>query len=127
MSPSKSGILTHSLNQTAVYWPNPAPDGWGGKSFDEAEELDPAEDNGVRWVQRQELFIDAQGQEQRSNAVVHVAQDVDLGGYLYLGTLDDLSSAEEADPLDVSGAYEIRNFEKYPDRRGTRFVRKVWL
>lgn len=120
---SKSKLLTHNLNQTAVYWGSPASDGAGGRTFGSAY---PEEIN-VRWEQKQELFIDANGQEVRSNAVVFVGQDVDLGGYLYLGTLEDLSSAEEADPLTTRGAYEIRGLGKMPDLKAGRFVRKIWL
>jgi len=122
MSPGRSTLLKHNLRQTAVYWANPQNDGFGGKTFDDPIEIS------VRWEDRQELFIDANGQEKTSQAVVYLAQDIDLGGYLYLGTLVGLSSAEEGDPL-ASGvaSYEIRGFRKVPDIRGERFSRKVWL
>lgn len=120
---SRSKLWTHTLNQTAVYWGSPTSDGTGGRTFGSAY---PVEVD-VRWEQVQKLFIDGSGQEVRSRAVVYVGQDLDLGGYLYLGTLDDLSSAEQADPLAISGAYEIRSFEKVPDINAGRFVRKAWL
>ena len=121
MSPSRSTLLTDKLRQTAVYWGNPQSDGTGGRTFDDPVELS------VRWEQRQELFIDVGGQEVTSQAVVYVDQDVDIGGYLYLGDLDDLSSAEEASPLTVDGAYEIRGLKKLPDIKASRFMRKAWL
>jgi len=121
MSPSRSTLLTDKLKQVAVYWGNPQNDGAGGRTFDDPVELS------VRWEQRQELFIDANGQESTSKAVVYLDQDIDIGGYLYLGDLDDLSSAEEGDPLTVSGAYEIRGSKKLPDIKADRFLRKVWL
>ena len=114
-------MLTNQLKQTAVYWGNPQSDGYGGRDFDDAVEIS------VRWQDRQELFIDAQGREQTSRAVVYVATDLSIGGYLYLGELADLSSAEEGDPLSVSTAYEIRAISKTPDIGADRFVRKVWL
>lgn len=122
MSPGRSTLLRHNLRQTAVYWANPQSDGFGGRTFDDPIEVS------VRWEDRQELFINASGQEETSKAVVHLAQDVDLGGYLYLGTLADLSSAEEGDPF-ASGvaSYEIRGFRKIPDIRAERSLRKVWL
>lgn len=121
MSPGQSTLLTHNLKQTTVYWGNPQNDGFGGRTFDDPVEVD------VRWEERQELFIDTNGQEVRSQAVVYIAQDVDMGGYLYLGDLDDPSSAEEDDPLTVSGAYEIRGFQKIPDIKAGQFLRKIWL
>jgi hypothetical protein len=121
MTPSRSKQFTGALKQTAVYWGSPVASGSGGRTFAEPVELS------LRWEQKQELFIDARGQEVRSNAVVFVSQDVSLGTYLFLGDLDDLDSDQEDDPMSVSGAYEIRGFEKIPDRRGTSFLRKVYL
>lgn len=121
MSPQRSKRFTGALNQTAVYWGNAQSDGSGGRTFDAAVEID------VRWEDRQELFIDAAGQEQQSRAIVVVSQDVERRGYLYLGDLDDLSSSEIADPLLISNAYEIRHFTKSPDRRGTSYFRRAML
>lgn len=118
---SRSKMLENQLKQTAVYWGNPQSDGYGGRTFE-----DPVEIN-VRWSDRQEMFVDAQAREQTSRAVVHTATDLVVGGYLYLGTLADLSSAEEGDPLSLSTAYEIRAFSKTPNIRADNFVRKAWL
>ena len=112
---------TDALNQTAVYWGSPTSDGITGRTFDAAIEVD------VRWEERQELFIDSQGQERRSRAVVFIDHDMVLGGYLFLGDLDDLSSSEEADPFEIDEAYEILSYKKIPDLDGTGFVRQVWL
>lgn len=122
MSPHKSTRFTDVLKQTAVYWGNPTSDGAGGATFDEPVELN------VRWEDRSELYIDmTTGRELRSSAVVFVSEDVERGGYLYLGTLSDLSSSQEADPLLIDGAFEVREFKKTPDRKGTSFVRRVLL
>ena len=118
---SRSKMLANQLKQTAVYWGNPQNDGYGGRTFDDAIEI------AVRWEDRQERFVDTQVREQVSRAVVYVATDLVIGGYLYLGTLTDLSSAEEGDPLSVSSAYEIRALSKSPDIGADRFARKVWL
>jgi hypothetical protein len=73
------------------------------------------------------MFRDATGHERRSTARVYASQDLVLGGYLYLGTLDDLSSAEEADPQVVDDAYEIRRFDKLPNLKATEHLRMAWL
>ena len=114
-------MLENQLKQAAVFWGNPRSDGYGGRTFDDPVEID------VRWADRQEMFVDTQKREQISRAVVHTATDLVVGGYLYLGTLADLSSAEEGDPLSISAAYEIRAFSKTPNIRADQFVRKVWL
>lgn len=120
MTPSKSTKITHWLKQTAVYWGNPTYTATGGRTFDDPVELD------CRWEQRSDMFRDAQGNEVHSNAIVFVNSDVVVGGWLYLGELDDLSSSEEADPQTVDDAYEIRRFDKIPDYSGT-YVRQVYL
>lgn len=121
MSPGKSKRITNALKQTAVYWGTPVSDGQGGRTFADPVEL------AVRWEQKQELFRNAAGQESTSSAIVFVGQDVDLGGYLYLGELTDISSGEEGNPQIVSGAYEIRLCDKTPDFKATNFVRRAWL
>lgn len=107
--------------QTAVYWGTPTPDGTGGYTYDDPVEIR------VRWEERQELFIDAAGREVRSSAVVRPLQDLDMNGYLYLGDLDDLSSADEGDPQGLAGARPIRGWAKSPTARGGAYVRKAWL
>ena len=117
----KMSWITTNLKQTACYWANPVSDGIGGYTYDDPVELL------VRWQDSSKKFIDANGEEKVSQAIVFVGQDVDVGGYFYLGDLDDLSSAEEADPETITGAYRIRALQKSPALKGTLVVRKVWL
>jgi hypothetical protein len=121
VSPHRSKAYEAALKQKAVYWGNPVSTGAGKRTFDAAVEVD------VRWEVRKELFLDADGEEQTSRAVVTVAQDVDLGGYLYLGELDDLSSGEQADPLSFEAAWEVRGFDKSPDLKAAGHYRRVML
>ena len=108
------------LNQTALYWGSPSASGWGGYDWNDAVEID------CRWEQASEKFINQTGEEVQSQAVVYLDQDVDVGGYLMLGDLDDISSSE-ATPDDVDGAYAIQGFSKIPNVKGTEFERKAWL
>lgn len=117
----RSKRFTGPLTQTAVYWSTPASDGYGGRTYAEPVEIS------ARWEQKQELFIDANGQEVRSNAIVFVSADLDLGGLLWLGTLAALDSTEEDFPETIAEAREIRSIEKIPDRSGAGFARRVWL
>lgn len=116
---TRSMLLTKNLLQAAVYWSTPVNDGYGGRTFAAAVEIV------CRWEQRQELFIDAAGQEKTSKAIVYLSQDVDLGGYLYLGTLASLGASPV--PNTVAAAFEIRGFGKIPNIRATEYERKVWL
>ena len=110
-----SRYLTKALKQTATYWGSPVADGIGGYTFALPVMID------CRWLLKQELFIDAKGKEKISAAIVLIPQDIDLGGYLYLGT------SVASNPKDVSSSYEIKGFAKIPDIKGTSFLRKVWL
>lgn len=119
-----SGIIKKMTTQTAVYWGDPSPDGYGGTLFGSMYPIEIE----CRWQQKRELTIDDEGKEIASESQVYVDQDVDIGGYLYLGSLDDLDSSEEADPFVADGAFEIKNFEKSPELRKTnRFIRKAYL
>lgn len=121
MSPHKSKRFTGPLNQTAVYWANPTSTGMMDKTFTGGVEID------CRWEDKADTFTDPTGEEATSTAVVVVAQDLDLGGYLYLGELTDLSSSEAADPLEVDDAKVIRGVEKVPIRDASDFFRRVFL
>jgi hypothetical protein len=119
--------------QTAVYWGSPVDDGYGGKTFDDPIELLPPL-NGVRWEETTQVITNNQGREIVSKAKILLCQDVDEEGYLFLGTLDDLSdssgdsSGAYYDPLRIEGAYEIKRFDKTPMVKKTdQFVRTVYL
>ena len=108
-------FMPNILKQTITYWAPATPDGYGNRSF-----ASPVSLKG-RYEEKLVLFIDETGREARSDAQVLLGQDVLQQGYLYLG----LSGA--VDPSTVSGAHEIRGFEKIPSIRGTKFVRKALL
>jgi len=108
--------------QTAVYWGNPQSDGYGGKIFDTPVEIP------VRWDVKNELIMDNEGNQVVSNAEILITQDLDIGGYLYLGTLYDLSS-DPSNPLtEEVKVYEIKQFSKISMPKSlAEFVRKVWI
>jgi hypothetical protein len=114
--------------QTAVYWGNPQPNGYGRYTFDEPVELVPPT-NGVRWERKGHVEFNEKGDIVLSIAQVLVLQDVDELSYLYLGTLDDFESGQDlSNPLTIDGAYVIRRFDKIPMVRKTdEFVRIAWL
>lgn len=106
--------------QTAVYWGNPQPDGYGGITFDAPVEI------GCRWEDKTQIIVNNQGKEMISKAEVLVTQDLDVQGRLYLGSISELES--DPVPMEVEGAFEIKAFNKIPMIRKTDvFVRKVYL
>ena len=115
-----TSFIKKVCRQDAVYWGNPVKDGYGTCTFDAPTEIK------VRWEDRVKTITDKDGKETVTGVEVLVTQDLDLGGYLYLGSLDDLDSA--AVPSEVDGAFEILSFEKIPMIFSTtEFVRKAYL
>jgi len=107
--------LDRFYRQTLTYWGAPVTDGYGGWTF-----ATPVEIQG-RWEDKQELFINAKGEQALSRARVFVDQAVVNGGYLYSGT----SSA--TNPQLVDGAHRIEGFKGTPSMAANATLRVVWL
>ena len=127
--------------QTAVYWGDPTPDGYGGKTYSDPVEIP------CRWDDTLEVIKDERGEEIICKAKVLVTQDLEEGGMLYLGTLEDLGIGgnvvmgglgtgnivlaglnKMSHPEDVEDAYEITIVKKIPMIRSTsEYVRTVYL
>ena len=108
--------------QTAVYWENPQPDGYGGMDYDDPIEIS------CRWDGSTQRITNNEGEEIVSRAEVLVTQDLDDNGMLYLGTLDDLDSSQQNDPASVPGAHRIQKIDKNPlFRSASEFVRVAYL
>jgi len=129
--------------QTAVYWGDPTPDGYGGKTYSDPVEIP------CRWDDTLEVIKDERGEEIICKAKVLVTQDLEEGGMLYLGTLEDLvivvggnvvmgglgtgnivlaGLSKMSHPEDVEDAYEIIIVKKIPMIRSTsEYVRTVYL
>lgn len=107
--------------QTAVYWGSPKPDGYGGYSFSEPEEIK------VRWDGEEEISIDQYGNEFYQKAKVIVTKDLDFEGYMLLGKLIDLPS-DTTSPVGIPEAYQIRRKVTVPMVKKTDdFFRTVYL
>ena len=132
--------------QTAVYWGDPTPDGYGGKTYSDPVEIP------CRWEDTLEVIKDKRGEEIICKAKVLVTQDLEEGGILCLGTLEDLgivvtggnvvmgglgignivlaglAKIKKSHPEDVEDAYEITIVKKIPMIRSTsEYVRTVYL
>jgi len=113
--------------QTAVYWGNPQNDGRGGMTFDYPVEIK------CRWEIKQRMHSDDHGREFLSMSEVLLTQDVQIQGYLFLGSLTDItgygeSTLPEANPKNVEGALEVLLYDATPlFRSATKFVRTAYL
>jgi len=116
-------ILDKMRKQTAVYWGSPVRTGSGGWTFATPVELTPTDGTGVRWEDAQELFMDPQGDSVLSRAIVYPGMDVDIDGYLYLGTEASLAS-DHSDPTERSDTYKIKQVQKIPTLKATQ---NLWI
>jgi len=108
--------------QTAVYWGAPTSDGYGGYTYADPVEIP------VRWESSTKVITTPKGTEYTSRAEVIVNQDVDEEGYLFLGTLDDLTNEQKANPRLRDDTWKIVRFDKIPMIfKNDEFVRKVYL
>jgi len=103
------GIITRMRKQTAVYWAKPSDNRRGSRTFGTPVEID------CRWEDVRKLFVDDMGREITSKSIVYTDRVVEIDGWLYLGELDDLTTAQKADPQKVSNAGVIRAFDKLPN------------
>lgn len=96
------GIITSSRKQKVVYWPPGKSDDFGRTQYG-----DPVEVN-ARWDDMSVHFLDAFGETVTSEAVVMVDRPMKIGGWLWLGRLQDV---EFSDPSKNEGAKKIRSFQ----------------
>ena len=111
------GVISKMRKQDAVYWPPGAYDGFGQPTMGAAVGIK------CRWEEVAEQFLDAEQQQQLSNARVYVDQTVELGGMLWLGLL----ASAPADPTLDDDAWEIRKYESIPNFKATEFLKSALL
>ncbi len=105
--------------QTAIYWSNPVDDGYGGLTFDAPVEIK------CRWEDTAELITTADSEQYVTKAQILVTQDLDINGFLKLGSLE---SSTNSNPKEETDACRIRRFDKVPMIRSTtQFVRKAFV
>jgi len=112
--------------QKAVYWALRSAE-TGGADWDDyghPQYTAPVEID-CRWEEKSVEFIDPDGTQLISRAVVYVDRDMRVGEMLWLGTLIDVPTPD--DPPANTGAGEIRQYEKLPTLRATQFLRTVYL
>ena len=116
-------MLAKRLTQTAVYWANPVNDGYGKYTFD-----DPIEIN-CRWEDKLQVLTEGPNDEKLiSRSIVFVDRVMKINEVLWLGSLDDLDSSQEADPTVISDMSIVKRYEGTPALGSTtEFMHKVFL
>jgi hypothetical protein len=107
--------------QTAVYWAPTGQDGYGEHTYAQPVEL------AVRWEERNELFINKEGREVRSEVVVYPIQALQNEGLLYLGLLSGLTDPQKANPRSIAGIHEIKAVQSLPNFKATQFIHRAWM
>lgn len=105
--------MLFEYKDTVTYWGAPVASGYGGTAYAAPIELK------ARWEDRNDEISTPSGDQIITRSTVFVKQDVEVGGYLYLG------SSVDADPLVVAGAQMIRAFIKIPDIRSVEYERRA--
>lgn len=115
-------LTVRHRRQDAVYWPRTGTDPHGDPVYGDPEDIK------VRWSDVAVEMLDGSGERTVSNSVVLIGFDIAPGvaPVLKLGTVAALDSGIET-PLEHPGAYEVRRFNKIPDAKGRRFLRKAML
>jgi len=98
------GLIKSMRTQTAVYFAPDGYDGFGELSYSDGVEVP------CRWESESQRFIDGQGEEQVSTALVYVDRDLELGGLLWEGELADAPIR----PAENKDTFPIRQFTILP-------------
>jgi|SRR5215813_13607068 len=109
---------SRTLTDTVTRWIPVGSTGWGTPSSWTRSSIN------CKWEESQERFIDREGRETVSSAVVYVLIDVNVGDYLFHG------SSSVSDPRQVTGAFMVRNIgrvETMTRRTTDPMMRKAML
>jgi len=113
------GIISKMRKGYAVYWAPGPPDNYGKTTYPTA----PIEIR-CRWDDTVVTFIDGEGEERNSQAVVYVDRELALKGVLWRGRLVDLSSQS---PMSNDGAWEIHRLDQNPNFKHTETLLTAYL
>jgi hypothetical protein len=112
-------LITRMRKQAAVYWGPPVDDGDGGFTYPAPVEIT------CRWDETKGMAKDLKTHDEVSNSTVYVDRDVEINGYLFLGSLSEVDEA--AKPTAIEGARRIEGFQKIPNLKATEYLRVVTL
>lgn len=85
-------MFLNQLDTPTLYWKPPGRDGVGGYLWDHPEEIM------TRWDFKSSLIYNESGGETESNAIVWTNKDIELGSYLWKGTLKEVTDFKKPSP-----------------------------
>jgi len=107
-----------NLLHDVTYWPVTGSDGFGGFLFGAPVLLKG------RWEDKCEMFLSYNNEEEASQAIVYLGDDVDIGDWLAQG---DYATSPTTNPTTLDNAYRIRMRNRTTDLRNVIAIRKVFL
>lgn len=105
--------------EKSVYWEPSGLDNYGMKTYSSPVEVKTRWEVGMQEVKR------ADGQIEVSTAVVYVLQSMKIGGYIWKGRLEDLTSDQKSNPKTVENVCEILEYNELTSIYTDGVVRKV--
>jgi hypothetical protein len=99
-------LVRAAYTQEATYWGAPVHNNWGGTDYGQPRVIM------VRWHEKTERFLNREGQDQLSNAIVFLPEEIDEFGYLAMGDVSNVAKPEDTDK-----AFQIQRIEIIPDLR----------
>ena len=112
-------LLTRMLKQKMVYWaPSATPDAYGRPQYEDGVEMS------CRWEVKAQEFINPQGDKKISSVVIYSQEDLETGGLVLLGTLDDVDYDGDAR---AQGAVEIQQVGRVPNLRAKQFLKQAFI
>jgi hypothetical protein len=114
-------IITKVLKTKVVYWSPSSIACNGRQKYDDFGNVvmeDPPVELAARWDDKREEVISEEGTKVVSNSQVMLSADVEIGGFLFLGSLETASrfrGNEFFDPRGRGDVYEIVKFDKIPN------------
>lgn len=111
-------IIKKMMKWKATYWPPVDVDEHGDPILGDPVEIK------CRWEDCNELYLNPDGEQKVSSAKVYVDRDLELGGRLFNGELDEAP----ADPREDPRPKEISKFDKLPVfKKNGKYLRTAWV
>jgi hypothetical protein len=111
--------FARNLNDDVTHWPVTGSDGFGGFLYGAPVLLKG------RWEEKTELFLNANNEEEASQAIIYLNDDVDVGDWLGYG--DFVTGTPVTNPSSLDEAHRIRQRNRSTDLRSLVALRKVYL
>ena len=99
--------------QIATIWTPGVKDAFGKPTWSAPETLE------VRWEDRSVLFVDGEGRQVKSSAVVYVQKEVPIGVQIARGLSVSLTP--------TAGSFEVKDYREITSLRGDRTERRLML